>query len=249
MELSKRLGTVAEAVTAGCRVADVGTDHGYVPIYLVREKGCKKAYAMDVNKGPLERAEAHIRMEGMEDVIEVRRGDGLSALEPEEADSVVIAGMGGELICRILREASRFLEAGTEFVLQPQSEWFKVRHLLHEAGYRIAKEWFLKEEGKYYVVLKALPAGEEKEQYEEEFCYEYGASLLRERHPVLLEYLQKEVEKREHILEKMRRAASGEKKAKKTEERNVETRERRCRELEKEIKKIKEYLDENPGGA
>lgn len=160
MELSKRLQTVANAVTPGSRVADVGTDHGYVPIYLVERGLCPGAIAMDVNEGPLTRAEEHIRAEGLSDRIQTRKSDGLAALAPEETDAVVIAGMGGALMCRILQDATAFLEAGRELILQPQSEWFKVRRLLSASGYRITKEWFLEEEGKYYVVIKAGPASE-----------------------------------------------------------------------------------------
>ena len=160
MELSKRLQTVANAVTPGSRVADVGTDHGYVPIYLVERGLCPGAIAMDVNEGPLARAEEHIRAEGLSDRIQTRKSDGLAALAPEETDAVVIAGMGGALMCRILQDASAFLEAGRELILQPQSEWFKVRRLLSASGYRIIQEWFLEEEGKYYVVIKAGPAPE-----------------------------------------------------------------------------------------
>ena len=108
MELSKRLKTVAAAVTPGHRVADVGTDHGYIPIYLVERGLCPAACAMDVNRGPLARAEEHIRQEGLSDRIGVRLSDGLEKLSPEETDTVVISGMGGELICRILREGVRF---------------------------------------------------------------------------------------------------------------------------------------------
>ena len=158
MELSKRLQTVANAVTLGSRVADVGTDHGYVPIYLVERGLCPGAIAMDVNEGPLARAEEHIRAEGLSDRIQTRKSDGLAALAPEETDAVVIAGMGGALMCRILQDATAFLEAGRELILQPQSEWFKVRRLLSASGYRITQEWFLEEEGKYYVVIKAGPA-------------------------------------------------------------------------------------------
>lgn len=160
MELSKRLQTVANAVTPGSRVADVGTDHGYVPIYLVERGLCPEAIALDVNEGPLARAEEHIRAEGLSDRIQTRKSDGLAALAPEETDAVVIAGMGGALMCRILQDATAFLEAGRELILQPQSEWFKVRRLLSASGYRITQEWFLEEERKYYVVIKAGPVPE-----------------------------------------------------------------------------------------
>lgn len=157
MELSVRLKTVAQAVTKGNRVADVGTDHGYVPIYLVKNNLSPGGIAMDVNKGPLEKAQEHIREEKLGGRIATRLGNGLTPLEPEETDTVVIAGMGGDLICKILKAKPEFLTGGKEFVLQPQSEWFKVRRLLKEYHYRIEKEWFLKEEDKYYVIIKAKP--------------------------------------------------------------------------------------------
>ena len=98
MELSIRLKTVAEAVTKGNRVADVGTDHGYVPIYLVKNNLSPAGIAMDVNKGPLEKAQEHIREEKLGGKIATRLGNGLAPLEPGETDTVIIAGMGGDLI-------------------------------------------------------------------------------------------------------------------------------------------------------
>lgn len=202
MDLSRRLQTVAQAVTPGHRIADVGTDHGYVPIYLMKNRCSGKAIAMDVNRGPLERAGEHIEAEGLTGQIETRLSDGLDKLSPEEIDTVVIAGMGGDLICRILDRAPEFFQAETEFVLQPQSEWFKVRHLLHENGYRIESEWFLKEDGKYYAILKAVAAKEDVKEalhYSEETDYLYGHLLIREKNPILLEYLRKEVTKKKRI--------------------------------------------------
>lgn len=202
MNLSRRLQIVAQAVTPGHRVTDVGTDHGYVPIYLIKNQCCEKAIAMDVNKGPLERAREHIKSEGLTDQIETRLSDGLAMLSPEETDSVVIAGMGGDLICRILGRAPEFFEAKTEFILQPQSEWFKVRHLLHHNGYHIQNEWFVKEDGKYYVVMKAKAAEDEMFSclnYPEETDYMYGRLLIEEKNPVLLEYLNKERDKKKKI--------------------------------------------------
>ena len=197
MELSRRLYTVASAVSAGNRLVDVGTDHGYVPIYLVSHGICPSAIAMDVNQGPLERAESHIRAEGLHTLIQTRLSDGMAKLEWEETDSVVIAGMGGDLIRRILLAREDLLKKGLELVLQPQSEWFKVRHTLHEEGYRIIHEWFLKEDGKYYVVIKAVPG---EETYPTETEYAYGSLLEEECIPVYREYLEKEYRKREGII-------------------------------------------------
>lgn len=249
MELSKRLQTVANAVTPGSRVADVGTDHGYVPIYLVERGLCPGAIAMDVNEGPLARAEEHIRAEGLSDRIQTRKSDGLAALAPEETDAVVIAGMGGALMCRILQNATAFLEAGRELILQPQSEWFKVRRLLSASGYRITKEWFLEEEGKYYVVIKAGPApetdresragdagsdaadgaaGDAGDCFTDDFTCRYGAFLLDRRDPVLIAYLKKEAQKKRQILHHLSETD--------------DKQQQRRRQLAKELRDIEEYL-------
>ena len=226
MELSKRLKTVAGAVTPGHRLADVGTDHGYVPIFLVGRQICPRAVAMDVNKGPLMRALEHVRKEELSDRIDLRLSDGLKKLKPDEVDTVVIAGMGGDLICRILLAAPEFLAAGVELVLQPQSEWFKVRHFLHDHGYEIVREWFLSEDGKYYVVIKALPGRNEPsvDHYPDEIYYTYGFLLLKEGNPVLLEYLLKEKEKKESIVLNLKKQRLDEK--------------RRCQDLMNEIGSI-----------
>ena len=129
------------------------------------------------------------------------------------------------------------MKAGRELILQPQSEWFKVRRLLHEYSYRIGREWFLKEDGKYYVVIKAEPAPEgETEQYPDAFTYQYGSCLLAKRDPVLLEYLQKEMEKKQQILEHMAAFPQT------AEESREEKRRERCRQLEEEVEEIRQYL-------
>ena len=104
MQLSERLQAVADFVTPQSRLADVGTDHAYVPIYLAEKKIISRAIAMDVVDGPLQRARENIAVHRLEAVIETRKSDGLEALKPGEADTVVIAGMGGLLICRILEQ-------------------------------------------------------------------------------------------------------------------------------------------------
>ena len=102
MILSDRLSAAASMITPGNRLADIGTDHGFVPIDLVRRRIIPSAIAMDVNRGPLERAREHIEEAGLEGLIQTRLSDGLQALEEGEADSVLIAGMGGALTVRIL---------------------------------------------------------------------------------------------------------------------------------------------------
>ena len=149
MQLSQRLSSVASMVTAGNCLADVGTDHGYVPIYLYERNVIPCAIAMDVNKGPLERAALHIAESGMKNVIETRLSDGLTALKAGEADSIVIAGMGGPLMIRILSAYPEVTASAKELILQPQSEIAEVRIWLYEQGYEIVEEHMVFEEGKY----------------------------------------------------------------------------------------------------
>lgn len=230
MNLSKRLLTVAGAVTPGNRVADIGTDHGYIPIFLVEEGRIPSAIAMDVNRGPLERAARHIRERGLDSRIRTRLSDGLTNLDQGEADTVVIAGMGGDLTCRILRQRRDLLGRHLELVLQPQSEWFKVRHTLHDLGYRIGQEWFLKEEGKYYVVLKAVPG---QERYLTDTEYIYGSVLEEECRPAMREYLLKEESKRETIRDRILAYTK----------KDPSSRRERLDELAGEIRMIREKLD------
>ena len=153
MKLSERLELVLSFVEPGESAADVGTDHGHVPVELVRRAIVKKAVAMDVRKGPLSRATENIALAGLADKIETRLSDGVAKLQPGEADSVVIAGMGGELIIKILENGRHMWDSVKQWVLSPQSEIFKVRRWLFENGFVIRKEDMVLEDGKFYTVM------------------------------------------------------------------------------------------------
>lgn len=189
MELSKRLLAVARLVTEGAFVADIGTDHGYIPIYLVKNKIISGAIAMDINEGPLARAREHILKEGLEQRIETRLSDGFSKLEPGEADTVIAAGMGGGLIIRIMKACPGVTEITGEFILQPQSEIGKVRKYLNDSGFAVAAEDMAEEEGKFYPMMKVVHGIEPKLTEEE---LRYGRILLREKNPVLYNFLCRE---------------------------------------------------------
>ena len=122
MQLSNRMRKLASLVTKGNRLADVGTDHAYIPIALVREGRIPSALAMDVNQGPLSRAREHIRSSGLDTYIETRLSDGLEKLRSEEADTVLIAGMGGMLTVRILEGGFHCLDTVQELILQRSEE-------------------------------------------------------------------------------------------------------------------------------
>ena len=151
-----RLCAIAGMVTKGNRLADVGCDHGYLSIYLVEERIVPSAIAMDVRPGPLSRARENISRYGLEDYIETRLSDGLTKLEPGEGDTLVIAGMGGPLMERILNEGAKVREGFQELILQPQSDLPHFRHFLSEIGWEIVREEMIKEDGKFYPMMKAV---------------------------------------------------------------------------------------------
>ncbi|MBP3603930.1 MAG: SAM-dependent methyltransferase [Lachnospiraceae bacterium] len=228
VELSKRMQAVADMVTPGNRVCDVGCDHGYVSIYLVQEGIAPKVLAMDVNKGPLMRAGEHVKRYEAEDYIELRLSDGLTAYRIGEADTLLCAGMGGRLMMDILdREPDKTKDFG-ELILQPQSDVKLFRKYLREKGYIIQKETMILEEGKYYPMMKVVLSGkvaDETKDYELEDLL--GPLLLKELNPVLLQYIQQEMKVKEGIIMSL------------TESQNEGKVQQRKQELKKELALLK----------
>lgn len=198
MRLSRRLETVISFVETGSKIADVGTDHGYVPIALAERGIASHGVAMDVRVGPLERAKEHIGQHGMEQMIETRLSDGVEKLEAGEADTVIAAGMGGELVIHILEDGKRLWGDVRHWILSPQSEIEKVRSFLGENGFLIDREDMVEEDGKYYTVMDVIRGRMGKLEPWELL---YGSCLVREKHPVLREFLVKERKSLEGILE------------------------------------------------
>lgn len=192
INLSARMKAVADLVTVGNSACDVGCDHGYVSIYLVKEKKAPKVLAMDVNRGPLERAEFNVRQAGLSDYITLRLSDGLLNYRPGEADSLIIAGMGGRLMKKILEREIEKTESFQELILQPQSELQIFREFLRNTGYSIIEEDMILEEDKFYPVIKAVAGSYQGENPSLED--RFGPVLLKKKHPVLQLYLQKEWE-------------------------------------------------------
>lgn len=222
MELSKRMQAVTDMVTAGNTAADVGCDHGYVSIALIRQQICPHVIAMDINEGPLERAAAHIEQYGMTDYIETRLSDGVSALKAGEADTLICAGMGGRLILHILEQGREVTSLMKEWILQPQSEIALVRAYIRKQGYTICDERMICEEGKYYPVIKVcltdliplsnrLPVMDQipfsdriPEENADNIADKFGPILLQKKDAVLYEYLIWQQAKYETILETLR---------------------------------------------
>lgn len=208
VKISNRLKTAASLVGRGKVLADVGTDHAYIPIYLIGQGKIPRAIAMDINRGPLERADRHIAQFGMGDYIETRLSDGLEALAAGEAQSILIAGMGGGLVIHILEEGKAAAQAAEELILQPQSEIERVRKYLEAEGYVTETEDMVFEDGKYYPMMRvryeAGNHGREDGAELRELGYRYGLGLLKGRNAVLQEYLKKERHTYEKIYETLK---------------------------------------------
>lgn len=199
-QLPKRLETIIERMPdSGC-LADIGCDHAYVAIEAVRRGRAARALACDVRKGPLQQAAEHILCAGLAGKIETRLSDGLEKVAPGEADTVVVAGMGGPLMERILQGR---LGDFAHFVLSPQSEIPHFRRFLLAEGMQIDEETMLIDEGKYYVILNVsqrADAASSDSMYVTEEDLLYGGRLLRRLDPVLKSFLEKEKTRYEGIL-------------------------------------------------
>ena len=188
--LSKRLQAVAHLVTPGGVVADIGCDHAHLAMYLYENSLCKSVIACDVNDGPIEIARQNIAAAGYANAICVRKADGLSGLSVAEADSIVIAGMGGRLIIRIIEEGLSRIDDNCELILQPQSDVGEVRRFLDLKGFAIVKEDIVFEDGKFYPMIKSSPKSNcAVMKYVNDADYEYGGFLIRTHHPVLIDFL------------------------------------------------------------
>lgn len=156
INISERLKCVASLVNKGARVADIGTDHAYLPIYLVQNGISNKVYACDVRKEPLRRAKLHIDEYGLSDKITTKLCDGLKGINKGDVDTVTICGMGGKLMKNILKAGIDKLGDNTQLVLSAQSELKDFRKYLLETGIDIKSEHMLLEDGKYYFIFDCV---------------------------------------------------------------------------------------------
>ena len=205
IHLSKRLTALANMVTDGNRLADIGTDHGYIPIYLCQTGKIPSALAMDIGKGPLQQAQTHIAEHGLSEQIKTRLSDGMSALQFGEADTILIAGMGGGLVMKILSEGVEKLTGKEELILQPQSEIALVREFLRVRNFQILNEDMILEDGKYYPMMKVSQqkAAEQTKILPQEVADAFGPVLLQKRHPVLKEWLERELRTTNSVIEQL----------------------------------------------
>jgi tRNA (adenine22-N1)-methyltransferase len=153
IKLSPRLAAAAEWVLAGRPLADIGTDHAYLPAYLVGQSVIPRAVAADIQPGPLEAARTTVEEAGLTGLIDLRLGDGLRPIKPGEVATATICGMGGPLIANIL--AAGPLDGIERLVLQPMGGEEHVRRWLSENGWRLIGEQLVEDGGRLYVILAA----------------------------------------------------------------------------------------------
>ena len=175
--LSGRLRTIAAMVPPGSRVADIGTDHGYLPVWLTQHSRVSFMAACDVNRGPLEHARRSAARYGLEEAISFRLGDGLSCILPEEVDTIVIAGMGGETIAAILRAAPWTNRPEYRLLLQPMTKQPLLRAWLAEHGYGFVEERLVYENHTYFPVMAVAGGGRAQTL---PAAAQWGGVLLRE---------------------------------------------------------------------
>lgn len=157
-KLSNRLSAVASLVKKGSHIADVGTDHGYLPTYLLKSNIAKTAVAMDINEKPLNSCKKLVTAEKLDDLIDVRLSDGLDELKQGECDTVIIAGMGGELIVKILAKCDFLNEL--HLILQPMTHPEIARKFLYENGYSILNDFTVSDKNHHYCVFDSKFSGE-----------------------------------------------------------------------------------------
>lgn len=198
MNISIRLKTIASLIDKCNKISDIGTDHGYLPIYLIKNGICEEAIASDINRGPIEKALCNIKKEGLEEKIQCRLGSGLKTIKPYEVDCAIIAGMGGNLIRDILEESKDVFKSMKYVVLQPVQNPDILRRYIYESGYDILDEELCFDEGKYYEIMKVKYNNISKSV--EDIYYEISEKLVQKKHLLLKDYVDYKINKYNSIL-------------------------------------------------
>ena len=181
-------------------VADIGCDHGYTSIYACLGGFANNVIACDINQGPLSVATKNIQEHGLSEHIQTRLGSGLQPLHAGEVDSIIISGMGGELIVRILQEGSHITPSLKQMILSPQSNMAKVREFVHSIGYTITDEIFIEENAKYYNIIMCEQGKEEPYTQGQYFL---GKILIDKKEELFVNYVQESIDKLLKIRERL----------------------------------------------
>lgn len=205
LKLPARLTSIVQFIPPGSTVADIGTDHALLPVYLV-EKGIASAVvAGDLNPGPLESARRNVAAAGLTGHIIIRQGNGLDITKPGEAETAVIAGMGGAAIRRILQDMTNKGYQPKRLILQPMGEAGILREWLADHGWYIAGEDLVREEGRIYEIISAAPGFEETP---DRVILSIGPRLFEQRHPLLAELLAGEIERNKRAVTETKKSTA-----------------------------------------
>lgn len=203
MKISPRLEALTSLVTYET-FADIGTDHGYAPIYLCKKGKIKNALACDLRKGPLEKAKENISKYNLHEKIETRLGSGFSKVKPNEVESALIAGMGGMLIISIIENNIDTVNSLKELILSPHEDIDEVRRYIHKINFTINEEITIKDENRIYIAFRCIPVKEE--EYKEDIFYEYGKILLEKQDELLKELILNRKNKNLKAIENIKKA-------------------------------------------
>jgi len=201
MNLTPRLEKIASLIPKNSVLADIGTDHAYIPVFCVKNGICNRAFAMDVNQGPLNNAQQTVDLHNLCDKIELRLSDGLDALGCDEADVVVIAGMGGLLIKNILEKGT--LADGTLLILQPMLAQKEIRQYLYSSDIGIENEYLAKEDEKMYNIIVARVGKKSDYDFDDIII---GKNVCKNSPELFEAYCTKEINTRTKILAGLKNA-------------------------------------------
>jgi len=205
LRLPDRLISIINFIPPASNVADVGTDHALLPVYLVKQGIAARVIAGDLNDGPLEAARRNVYEAGLAGEISIRQGYGLDIIEPGEADIAVIAGMGGSTIREIIRDSGSKAATLKQLVLQPMADAGPLREWLVENGWRIAAEELVREDNRIYEIISAVPG---REETTDRMLIAIGPRLFEQRNPLLVELLNREIQKQKDIMSAMTQSKS-----------------------------------------
>jgi tRNA (adenine22-N1)-methyltransferase len=189
--LTPRLEAVAKFVLPGQVVADIGTDHAYIPIYLVQSGNSQKAIATDIHDGPYRIARDRVNVCGLQDKIDVRKGDGFRPVKAGEAQVAVLAGMGGITIRDILCQSPQVVNSLKQLVLQPMTAPEEVRRWLAENGWKLDNECIIKEDENYYQIISAVKGTQIWPEKKSSLLWHLGSAVVARGDFVILEYIEK----------------------------------------------------------
>ena len=202
MKITDRLLKIASLVTKGKRVADIGTDHGFIPVYLLNKGFVDFAILADVNKGPLENARREVRHNNLSDKVDLRLGSGIEVLNENEVDAVIIAGMGGILIGELLEAKKNVAHSLDKLILQPMQAQDELRKYLLNNGYEILDEVLVKEDFRIYEIIIAKYTSVNT-IIEDDIYYEVGKKLIENKDPLVNELVDKKIFMYNSILKKL----------------------------------------------